>query len=43
VKKVNQRSAESRGFSPGAQVSSQGKLTEWVRINTIEKVMSPLL
>ena len=32
VKKVSQRSVESRGFSPGAPVSfRRGKLTGWVR------------
>ena len=36
-KSQSTRSAESRGFSPGAPVSShaQGMLTGWVRINTV--------
>ena len=33
-KRVGQHSAESRGFSPGAPVSSHRELTGWVRINT---------
>ncbi len=36
VKRVSQHSAESRGFSPG-------KLTGWVRINTVREVKSQLL
>ena len=45
MKRVSQRSVESRGFSPGAPVSShmQGKLTGWVMINTVKKVISQLL
>jgi hypothetical protein len=41
VKRVSQRSAESRGFSPGAPISfhMQGKLTGWVRINTVRDVI----
>ena len=40
VKRVSQRSAESRGFSPGAPAGflPQGKLTGWVNINTVKKV-----
>ena len=30
VKRVSQHSAESRGFSPGAPVSTTRKLTEWL-------------
>ena len=37
VKRVSQRSAESRGFSPGAPVPPTGKLTGWVRISQIGK------
>jgi hypothetical protein len=44
VKRVGQRSVESRGFSPGAiRFLPQGKLTGWVRINTVENVISQLL
>ena len=41
MKRVGQRSAESRGFSPGAPCSflPQGKLTGWVRIDTVKKVL----
>ena len=36
----SQRSAESRGFSLGApRFPSTGKLTGWVRINTVKKVV----
>ena len=46
VKRVSQRSFESRGFSVFSECSSflpQGKLTGWVRINTVKKVISQLL
>ena len=45
MKGVCQHSAESRGFSPGALQGflPQGKLTGWVRINTVKKVISQLL
>ncbi len=37
VKRVSQHSAESRGFSPGAPVSSHREVDRWVGINTEEK------
>jgi hypothetical protein len=44
VKRVGRRSAESRGFSPGAiRFLPQGKLAGWVRINIVRKVISQLL
>ncbi len=37
VKRVSQHSAESRGFSPGAPVSSQGScMTGWVRVSQVK-------
>ena len=44
MKRVSQRSAESRGFSPGLRFLPQGKLTGWVRINMhmVKKVISQL-
>ena len=37
MKRVCQRSAESRGFFPGCSgFLPQGKLTGWVRINTVK-------
>ena len=38
VKKVCQRSAESRGFFRALRFPPTGKLTGWARINTIRKV-----
>ena len=43
VKRVNQHSAESRGFSPGAPVSSHKIVDRWIRINTDREVKSQLL
>ena len=44
VKRISQHSAESRGFSPGAQVSSHKEVDRvGYRINTDKEVRSQLL